>query len=213
MSDSQITKKAMAMSIKQLMTKKPLSKITVQDIVDNCGLNRQTFYYHFQDKYDLVNWIYFTEAVESIAVYQNNSSNWSEGIRQVMLYLMKNRSFYINALNTPGQNAFDGYLFEVTHELIAQVVDDLAEGEQVNLSEKKFIANFYTHAIVGIAIEWLKNGLQETPDVICSRLRDIVAGSMKQAIYRCSHAETAVLPKLQFIEYVPAISTGLKIVV
>ncbi len=57
MSDSIITKKAIAVSLKDLMKKKSLAKITVSDIVKNCNLNRQTFYYHFKDKYDLLHWI------------------------------------------------------------------------------------------------------------------------------------------------------------
>ena len=63
MSGSQITKKALALSIKKLMETIPLSKISIRQIADNCGVNRQTFYYHFKDKFDLVNWIYYTEAI------------------------------------------------------------------------------------------------------------------------------------------------------
>ena len=58
MSESKITEKALALALKQLMKTAPLSKISIQNIMDNCGLNRQTFYYHFKDKFDLVNWIY-----------------------------------------------------------------------------------------------------------------------------------------------------------
>ena len=67
MSDSLITQKAIAESIKALMKKKSLEKITVSDIVRNCGLNRQTFYYHFKDKYDLVSWIYRNEIVATMS--------------------------------------------------------------------------------------------------------------------------------------------------
>ena len=66
MSESQITKKALALSIKKLMETIPLAKLSIHQIVDNCGINRQTFYYHFKDKFDLVNWIYYTEAIENI---------------------------------------------------------------------------------------------------------------------------------------------------
>lgn len=59
-----ITKQALAASIKELMEREPLSKISVGDITSNCGVNRQTFYYHFKDKYELVNWIYYTETVK-----------------------------------------------------------------------------------------------------------------------------------------------------
>ncbi|WP_434654795.1 TetR family transcriptional regulator [Thermoanaerobacterium thermosaccharolyticum] len=71
MANSQITKKAMADVLKELMKTKPLNKISVQDIVDKCGLNRQTFYYHFHDIFELLEWIYKKEAIEKISQYKN----------------------------------------------------------------------------------------------------------------------------------------------
>lgn len=61
MPDSNITKKALAMAMKELMEQIPFSKISVSDICEKCGMNRKSFYYHFKDKYDLVNWIFDVE--------------------------------------------------------------------------------------------------------------------------------------------------------
>ena len=178
MSESQITKKALAASIKQLMENVPLAKISIQDIVDNCGLNRQTFYYHFKDKFDLVNWIYYTEAIESIADY-SNYEHWSDGIYKIFSYLLKNKSFYINALNTPGQNAFDGYLFDVTHELnLMKVVNEVSKDTKVSAEDKKFIADFYTYAFIGITVKWITSGMKESPEIMKERIKDIVDGSL-----------------------------------
>ena len=54
---SKLTKRALAASLKKLLAQKPLSKITIADITEDCGMNRMTFYYHFQDIYDLIDWI------------------------------------------------------------------------------------------------------------------------------------------------------------
>lgn len=70
MSDPNITKLALANSLKNLMLNKPFDKIRVADIVGNCGVTRTTFYYHFKDKYDLMNWIYYTETVPFMSAYQ-----------------------------------------------------------------------------------------------------------------------------------------------
>lgn len=64
MPDSLITKRALASSLKELMKTQPLTKISVGDICEKCGMNRKSFYYHFCDKYDLVNWIFDTEFSE-----------------------------------------------------------------------------------------------------------------------------------------------------
>lgn len=181
MSDSQITKKALAAAMKQLMENVPLSKISIQDIVNNCGLNRQTFYYHFKDKFDLVNWVYYNEAIESIADC-SNYQHWSLGIQRILLYLMKNKAFYINALNTPGQNGFDRYLFEVTHALNLKVINEVAADMNVSAFDKNFIADFYTFAFVGITVQWIKKEMKESPEAISERIKDIVEGSLLRAL-------------------------------
>ncbi|QAA34871.1 dihydroxyacetone kinase transcriptional activator DhaS [Clostridium manihotivorum] len=183
MSESLITKRALAASIKQLMETIPLSKISIQEIADNCGLNRQTFYYHFKDKFDLVNWIYYTEVTENIDNCRHYD-NWPDGMYRTLCYLMNNKSFYINALNTPGQNAFDGYFFEFSYELILGVVNDLSIQLKVSQKDKKFICEFYTHAFVGIIVQWIKGGMKESPKIMVEQIRNIVEGSMLGALAR-----------------------------
>ncbi|GAB6991698.1 dihydroxyacetone kinase transcriptional activator DhaS [Paenibacillus pini] len=185
MSESQITKRAIAASLKELTATNPLSKISIKQIVDHCGLNRQTFYYHFKDKFDLVHWIYYTEAVESIADYCSYD-RWIDGINRILSYLTDNRVFYINALNTPGQNAFDGYLFEATHSLIMGVVQDVSATLAISEVDMSFIAEFYTFAFVGIVVKWVKGGMNEAPEDVVERIRDIVSGTLQPALMRYS---------------------------
>jgi len=183
MSESKITEKALALSLKQLMKTAPLSKISIQNIMDNCGLNRQTFYYHFKDKFDLVNWIYNTEVTECIANCKHYG-NWTDGMQRTLCYLMENNSFYINALNTPGQNAFDGYFFDFSWELIMGVVKDLSLGMNVPDVDKKFIVDFYTYAFVGIIVQWIKTGMKDSPQIMVDKIEKVVYGSMLGALSR-----------------------------
>ena len=76
MPDSYITKKALAASLKELMEEMPFEKITVGDICNKCAMNRKSFYYHFKDKYDLVNWIF---DIEFITIEKNNAYEDSWG--------------------------------------------------------------------------------------------------------------------------------------
>ncbi|MGV8980068.1 dihydroxyacetone kinase transcriptional activator DhaS [Clostridium sp.] len=185
MSESQITKKALALSIKKLMETIPLAKLSIHEIVDNCGINRQTFYYHFKDKFDLVNWIYYTEAIENIDD-SIKYGHWTDEMYKTLVYFMENKSFYINALNTPGQNAFDGFLFEKTYDLIMGVINDISTGIKVSDTDKNFIADFYTYAFVGITVQWIKNNMKEPPEKVVGNLNDMVEGSMLGALTRYS---------------------------
>ena len=68
---SQTTKRALEASLKKLLLQKPLNKITINDITEDCGVNRMTFYYHFKDKFDLVNWIYDVEYLSHVQIGEN----------------------------------------------------------------------------------------------------------------------------------------------
>jgi probable dihydroxyacetone kinase regulator len=183
MSESLITEKALALSLKQLMKTVPLSKISIRNITGNCSLNRQTFYYHFKDKFELVNWIYYTEVTECIANCRHYE-NWTDGMHRTLCYLMENKSFYINALNTPGQNAFDEYFFEFSGELIMGVVNDVSLGMNIPQEDKKFIVDFYTHAFVGVIVQWIKTGMKDSAQIMVEKIENVVEGSLVGTLAR-----------------------------
>lgn len=93
------------------MEEKPISKITVGDIADRCGINRQTFYYHFQDIPDLVEWICIVEADEAI---ENNKdyATWQEGILAVFEKLKKEKSFTKNLYRSTPREMLLNYLYK-----------------------------------------------------------------------------------------------------
>ena len=91
---SEITKKALATSLKKLVSKKELSKITVVDITKDCGVNRQTFYYHFKDINDLMEWIYTNEVIQEIEEkHKNTYQTWQQGFYYIFEYVSKNKGF------------------------------------------------------------------------------------------------------------------------
>ena len=89
MPDSQLTKRALAQAMKEAMSELPLEKIRIKDIVKRCNMNRQSFYYHFKDKYDLVNWIFYTEFFADIRDYLDEP-NW-ELLGRICEFFYENR--------------------------------------------------------------------------------------------------------------------------
>ncbi|GAB6168411.1 TetR/AcrR family transcriptional regulator [Clostridium carnis] len=183
MSNSLITKNAIAASLKELMKSSDLHKISVKDIVDKCGVNRQTFYYHFQDIFDLIDWIYKTEAVESISEYRSYET-WTDGLFKIFKYIEENKSFCLNTLNSMGRNHLDMYLYSVTNELIMGVVNEVALNRNVANKDKEFLANFYTLAFTGLVIQCMKNGMLEKPNSIIEDLKELIHGNFVVAIDR-----------------------------
>ena len=91
MADSNITKNALASALKKLMEQEDFSKISVGDICEACGMNRKSFYYHFRDKYDLVNWIFDTEFI--MAASKNDFQSEWELLEDICRYLYQNKIF------------------------------------------------------------------------------------------------------------------------
>ncbi|WP_379132649.1 dihydroxyacetone kinase transcriptional activator DhaS [Paenibacillus sp. sgz500958] len=183
MSNAFLTKNALAHSLKSLMEHTPLNKISVKHLVDDCGLNRQTFYYHFQDIFDLLGWIYRTEAVESIAQYRSYST-WTDGFYRIFRYIESNKTFCYNTLDSLGRNHLDIYLYEVTNDLVMGVIHELAEGIHVSEEDKRFIANFYTLAFTGLVIQWMRDGMKEQPKQIIEKLSGLIEGHFLRALHK-----------------------------
>lgn len=183
MSDSLITKKAIAAGLKELTRKKSFEKITVSDITEVCGLNRQTFYYHFQDKFELVDWIYYNETISII--YNNlNYDNWDSKVLEMLIKINSEDYFYISTLKASVGNEFREYLFRVTVEFFCDLISKVAEHTTMREEEIRFIAEFYAFGIVGIIISWAQKGMKETPEYITEQLKNLVNGTERFASVR-----------------------------
>ncbi|HVI42292.1 MAG TPA: TetR family transcriptional regulator, partial [Anaerovoracaceae bacterium] len=99
------TKEILGDSLIELMNSFDLTKISVQDIVNNCGLTRSTFYRYFLDKFDLVNWIYKTNA-DIPRIFYNKKYSWTQVSEKVLEFMYEHKNFFVNALNASGQNSF-----------------------------------------------------------------------------------------------------------
>lgn len=168
----------MAESIKELMKKKSLEKITVSDIVKNCGLNRQTFYYHFKDKYDLLDWIYNNEVVTLISSI-SAGTDWSVAMLNILSIMRKEKTFYVGSLNFDRQNMFHDFLFTATRDMLVKVIQQQNAREKLEMDASSciFIAEFYTYGLVGMVIQWAKNGMKETPEEIVGKLMHFIDDS------------------------------------
>lgn len=115
MSESNITKRAYAGALRELMKTTPFEKITVAQICEKYGMSRNSFYYHFKDKFDLVAWIFDEEYVDLV----NNRSFTPWGFMEVLCgYLYDNRDFYRKVLKDQGQNSFSEHFEEFIYPLM-----------------------------------------------------------------------------------------------
>lgn len=175
------TKQLLAQSLKKLMSKSSLDHITVKDLVADCGVNRQTFYYHFQDIYELLGWIYKSEALASI----NNCKSydtWQLGFLKIFQYVEQNRAFCLSTFHSLGREHLESFLNTMVFNLLLGVLDEVAGDEPLSLENKQFIARFYTFGFAGLMLDWLRLGVKEKPEVISEKLSKLVEGDFSRAI-------------------------------
>ena len=154
------TKAALEESLKRLLLKKPLDKITITDITTDCGISRMAFYYHFKDIYDLVEWSCVEDGTKALQG-KKTSESWTEGLTQIFGAVLENKPFIMNVYRNVDRERIENYLFKLTYDLIVGVVEEKSKGLNITEEDKKFIADFYKYGFVGIMREWIREGMKE----------------------------------------------------
>ena len=183
---SQTTKKALAASLKKLLKKSTLDKITVKDIAEDCEVNRQTFYYHFQDVYALLEWIFMTDAQQVISGNKTYDT-WQQGFLEVFKYVEENSEFVVNTYHSIGREHLERYLYSTVFGLLIDVVNEQAVGMNVREEDRNFIADFYKYAFVGLMLEWIRTGMKERPEAIVDKLDTLISGDVHRALCKYAH--------------------------
>ncbi|BFK87340.1 dihydroxyacetone kinase transcriptional activator DhaS [Pseudoflavonifractor gallinarum] len=177
MADSNITKRALAASLKELMMEQPFDKINVAQICERCNMNRKSFYYHFKDKYDLVIVIFDTEFIELLK-HENLSISYREHwvfIEKICGYFYQNHSFYRKALQIKGQNSFSDHFQEYMRPFIAERISSLFGGEQVD----EFTLDFFGDAVICTMERWLRTKECMPPEQFVEKV--------KRLTEKCAH--------------------------
>ena len=155
------TKKMFADALKHAMSQKPFSKITVSEIVAACGVNRKTFYYHFEDIYALLLWIFKEEAIDVVKKFDLPTQP-REALFFVMDYVEEN-SYLINcAYDSLGRDQLRSFLYDdfssITKELLERV--EALSGNKLESSYKEYLTKFYAEGLAGMLIDWINNGME-----------------------------------------------------
>lgn len=151
MADSNITKRALAEALKELLKAEPFAQVSVGEICEKCHMNRKSFYYHFKDKYDLVNWIYSTEFI-AVAKERGYSDVNMDLLADMCVYFYDNRDFYRRVFIVEGQNSFTDYFKDINTLILSQDVEKLFGDDGGALD---FYVVFYTDAFVCAIRRWI----------------------------------------------------------
>lgn len=172
MADSNITKHALAAALQELMTELPFEKINVAQICERCNMNRKSFYYHFKDKYDLVNWIFDTEFITLVKgehLSTNYDTHWA-WIEKACAYFYQNHLFYRKALQIKGQNSFSDHFREYIRPLLINRLTFILG----NLSTDEFTVEFLCDAVVCAMERWLLAKDCMPPEQFLEKIKNLI---------------------------------------
>lgn len=188
------TKKKLATSLKKFMMSKSLNKITVTDIIKDCGVNRKTFYYHFADIYDLLKWILEQEAVAVIKKF-DLMVDYKEAILFVINYVEDNAHILACAYDTLGREEMRRFLYQDFISIIETIINNVEKELGICMEEefKLFLCNLYTESLAGILIEWFKNPQNHDKEQIVEYLSIIFRSSLPEILKNSPNSKRANL--------------------
>lgn len=180
---SQTTKRALEASLKKLLLQKPLNKITINDITEDCGVNRMTFYYHFKDIYDLVDWIMVEDAAKALEE-KPTFDTWSEAYLDLLRQVQENKVLVMNVYRSMSREQVEQYLYKMLDPMLREFLDRGMQGITVQDADEQFIVDFYKYALVGMTLEWIRRDMKEDPVRMTERLNILLHGEFQRALRR-----------------------------
>ncbi len=171
------TKAAFAAALKKHMAKKPVNKITIRELIEDCDINRQTFYYHFEDIYGLMKWMFEQDA----AVLLEDRENillWQDGLLQLLYYLEKNRDVCLSALQSVGREHIQHMFYNDLYDLIRQTIEDLGKTLSIPAETKEdhidMLTQFCILSLMGTMEAWLNHEIQKTPEELAAFVDNMI---------------------------------------
>ena len=179
---SQFTKLAIINTFMSLLDEKPFDKITVTDIVNTCGINRNTFYYYYQDIYSLIHEIFNIET-EKILKNTTSYSSLQDAFLKATKFAHEHKRAIFHLYNSINKAQIENYLYSVIGNVIQSFIESEAAAYNINEEDIKIIATFYTHAFVGISLSWISEGMKTDIEAYIKKATVLFDGNLQNSFY------------------------------
>lgn len=177
MAASEQTKQRIAQGMKELLEERPFEDISVGDIAKHCQISRNTVYYHFKDKYDIVSWLFHWE-ITPLMGDSAKIGHWAEGLLAVCAYMQRNRGLYMKLLQIEGQNSFSQCLMDFYANVAQNIILDAGGGQLLTPQQVRSISRFYAFGLTGVISNWAKAGMEDDPRPTVQTLQKVFSGEI-----------------------------------
>ncbi len=149
-----------AEALKEMMAEVPLDSISVTTLSKKCKVNRQTFYYHFHDIYDLLTLVFLNEEMPEA----ERTKNIKELLVVVFNYYTKNRGFIDATLNSAGKELFEEFVNNVCYKTFLRFINNIPDSKKIHINDRKAVARFYSLAYSRSIVYYLSTYKTKTAD-------------------------------------------------
>lgn len=177
----EFTKQAIIQSFVKLLQDRPLDKISVKDIVMDCNINRNTFYYYYQDIYDLLGDL-FDKEMQLVIDECLSQNSWQDGFKRVTHFLVENKKIFLHIYHTANREEVERHLYRTTQSLMEIFVGYQARDIGADPKDIRRIAMVYSHAIVGAFTEWLRGNLKGDIEADVLRIGQLMDGTARRIL-------------------------------
>lgn len=177
------TYNAIKASFIKLLNERPLSQIKVKDIVADCGVNRNTFYYYFHDIPSLIEDM-VTEEAEYIIQKYPSADTIEAFFETVIDYVLEKKTMFLHIYNSVNRELFEQYLWQVCERVVILYVDSVLDGRRIRPEDRHIIVQYLKAVSFGVASAWLQSGLTEEIRSTFDRIYQLKKGTVEEMIRR-----------------------------
>ena len=172
----------------KMLNERPLDKITVTDIAEKCDINRNTFYYHYKDIYEILSEIFQRELQKVIDEY-NDTLSWEESFLLAAEFALENKKAIYHVYNSIRREELENYIYNVSGNIMIRYVEKESEDIPAYDGDKNLIATFYQCALTEMVLRWIEGGMKEDTEIIIKRIGQLFNGNIALSLKRSVNLE------------------------
>ena len=167
----------------KLLDEMSFNDITISLLADRCDINRNTFYYHYEDIYSLVREI-LNDEIEKVDNEFDTSFSMEKSILHAASFLLDNKKAAQNLFESIDKNETDSYLYKICQSVISKYVENECRSKNIKArdEDKTLIIDFYRAAFVGLLDKWIQDGMRESPDKLIYRIGNLFEGNIERSL-------------------------------
>ena len=166
---TQLTKQAIHHEFGEMLKEMPFKQITIRDLTERVGINRNTFYYHYADIYDLAEDYFSVRVQRIIDRYPVNGTQWVEGMKALLAFFQDNKVIALNMYNSMEHQVLEHVMFNALSDYSRVYIEKKSSRTDISETDVKRISDFITTAIVGSVMRWAEEGMKGNPSEVIDR--------------------------------------------